>query len=192
MHLFYPNSNPCDTYSAANRTACVNGMKCMRGQRRSIRPPICINQIGDKNDICTPQVASHVNGLEGTFKHGLNSDPVKQPSPKQFRGQLDQPVKRFSRNNGDEQSSNESHTSSIGVAGQVLASHIGSNPDAEGVNDGRLDEEIAWDIVSDMLCSFGGSDAYSKIVCQAARGTCYGRLIARHWRSLKSRRIPLR
>jgi hypothetical protein len=49
----------------------------------------------------------------------------------------------FSRNDGDQQSSNESHTSSVGVAGQVLASHIGSNPDAEGVNDGGLDEEIA-------------------------------------------------
>jgi hypothetical protein len=51
-----------------------------------MRPSICIDQIDDENGICAPQVASHVNGLEGTSKDALSSDPVKQPSPKPFRG----------------------------------------------------------------------------------------------------------
>ena len=75
------------------------------------------------------------------------SDPVEQPPPEPLRGDLDEPVEYLGGNDRDDQSGDESHAGRCWVAVLALAGrHVGGDFDAEGVDDGGLDEEVACEL----------------------------------------------
>ena len=74
-------------------------------------------------------------------------DPVEQPPPEPLRGDLDEPVEYLGGNDRDDQSGDESHAGRCWVAVLALAGrHVGGDFDAEGVDDGGLDEEVACEL----------------------------------------------